>query len=107
MKIDEVAPVNSYLLALVGQSGQVIDQFEGNSFGHIVITQPPMKWETSYKDGKTIRQVPTIMAVESTGGVGLCEHIAVFERQGRDLHRPKRMSHPEQGPSRFRVYRVL
>ena len=107
-KMEDLVPVNSYILGLVGASGLVIDQYEGNSFGHIVITQPPMKWETPYWEGKKVRQVPTFMAVESTGGVGLCERGAQFLGvDDNGIFTVKRFSHRHDAPLRFRVYRVL
>jgi hypothetical protein len=105
--IDDLLPVNSYMLGLVGPSGNIIEQFEGNSVGHIVITQPPTKWETAYKEGKAVRQVLTMWAVESTGGVGLGEHGAQFVSAKDGIFTVKRFSHPNQGTSRFRVFRVL
>jgi hypothetical protein len=107
-KMEDLVPVNSYILGMVGQSGQVIDQYEGGSFGHIVITQPPMVWETTYREGTKARQVPTIMAVESTGGVGLCEHGAQFLGvDNTGVFTVRRFSHMHSPPLRFRVYRVL
>jgi hypothetical protein len=104
---DDLQPASTYLLGLVGPSGKIIEQIEGNSFGHIVITQPPMQWETSYKEGTKVRQVETMFAVESTGGVGLCEHGAQFVSVTKDgIFTVKRFSHPTAPPLRFRVYRV-
>ena len=105
--LDDLLPSSSYLLGLVGSSGNVIERFEGRSVGHVVITQPPTKWDSAYREGKTVRQVPTMWAVESTGGVGLGEHSAQFLSGKDGIFTVQRMSHPEQGPSRFRVYRVL
>lgn len=106
--LEDLQPASIYMLGLVGPSGRIIEQIEGNSFGHIVVTQPPMKWETSYKEGTTTRQVPTMMAVESTGGgVGLCERGAQFISVTADgIFTVKRFSHPNDPPARFRVYRV-
>jgi hypothetical protein len=105
---EELTPACTYILGLVGKSGKIIERYEGDSFAHIVITQPPMQWETSYTEGKTVRQVPTLMAVESTGGgVGLCERAALFLSVTKDgIFTVKRLSHPNAPPLRFRVYRV-
>jgi hypothetical protein len=105
--LDDLVPASSYMLGLVGRSGKIIEQFEGNSFGHIVITQPPLKFDTAYRDGKKVRQVPTMWAVESTGGAGLGEWCAQFVGAEDGIFTVRRMSHPNQPPSRFRVYRVL
>jgi hypothetical protein len=106
--LDDLLPVNSYMLGRVGPNGKIIEQFEGGSFGHIVITQPPMKSDMPYKDGTRVRQVPTMWAVESTGGKGLGEWCVQFLSATKDgVFRVKRFSHPYDEPLDFRVFRVL
>jgi hypothetical protein len=105
--LDDLAPSNSYLLGLVGRSGKIIEQYEGGSFGHIGVTWPGAKWESPYREGKTSRPVPTFWAVESTGGVGLGTHSAQFVFGKEGIFHVKRFSHPEEGTSRFQVFRIL
>jgi hypothetical protein len=106
--IDDLVPTNSYMLGRVGSSGNIIEQFEGGSFGHIVITQPPFMSKMPFKDGSAVRQVPTMWAVESTGGKGLGEWCVQFLNATKDgVFTVKRWSHRDEGPLKFRVYRVL
>jgi hypothetical protein len=86
----------------------VIERYEGNSVGHIVLTQPGYKAEMPYADGKTVKQVPTMFAVESTGGgVGLIDKWCHIVSAKDGIFTVKRTSHPTAPPLRFRVYRVL
>lgn len=106
--VDELVPVNSYVMGLVGPSGNVIEQIEGNSFGHIFVTQPNYKWESAYKEGKTERLVPTMFALESTGGgVGLINSAIQIVNVKQGIFTIKRFSHPMAPALRFRAYRVI
>src|SRR5262249_2128642 len=69
--LDELMRANAHMMGLVGSSGQVIERVEGNSFAHIFITKADIKWDSSYREGCKVRDVPTMLAIESTGGVGL------------------------------------
>lgn len=107
--INELVPTNSYLMALVDAKGIVIDQYSGGSFGHIMITQPGMAYDTVHinKD-KSIKMVPTLVTTESTGGVGLVSSACQFLDATKDgIFTVKRGSHPHMPPLRFRAFRVL
>jgi hypothetical protein len=105
--VEDLRPAGSYLLGLVGRSGRVIPQFEGSSFGHILITQPGLKWESVYLDDKKGNKVWTMFAVESTGGVGLVYAACQFVSVTADgIFTVKRLSHPHAAPLRFRAFRV-
>ena len=108
MDVDDLVPANTYLMGRVGASGRVIERVEGNAFAHIIITQPGIMSEWAYTDGDKVRQVPTMCAVESTGGAGLvakpCKIVSVTPD---GIFSIKRLSHPFDEPLGFRAYRVL
>jgi hypothetical protein len=107
-KIEDLKPTGSYLLGLVGPSGRVIPQTEGDMFGHIVVTQPGLGWKADYPDDKKVGKAWTLYGVESTGGgVGLISAKCQFVNVTPDgIFSVKRHSHPHAPPSRFRAFRL-
>lgn len=107
-KIEDLKSSSSYLLGLVGPSGRVIPQIEGNMFGHILVTHPGLGWHAAYPDDKKVGKAWTLYGVESTGGgVGLVSAKCQFVSVTPDgIFTVKRHSHPLAPPSRFRVFRL-
>jgi hypothetical protein len=103
-KLDDVDTLGTYLLGLVDRnSGQIIDRFGSVGVGHLLVTEPGTKTITMYEK----KPVPALLGVESTGGVGLIDRNCDLVSVTKDgVFTVKRWSHPEQGPSRFRMYRL-
>jgi hypothetical protein len=106
--LDALVPANSYIMGMTGASGRVIPQFEGSTVGHIFITNPLLKWESLYTGGnRPARTVPTMWAVESTGGIGLIIATCQFVDVSSDgIFTVKRNSHPNDPPLPFRAARA-
>jgi hypothetical protein len=106
--VDDLVPASSYVMGLVGPSGNVIPQYEGSAIGHVFITQPGLKWESVYTDAKgKDKKVWTMYAAESTGGVGLAFEKCQFVSVSKDgIFQVKRFSHPLDAPLPFRASRA-
>jgi hypothetical protein len=106
-RMEDLVPANTYLLGLAGSRGNIIEQFEGGSIAHIVVIQSGIQYMSAYPEGKTTRDVLTMLAVESTGHVGLTQARCQFVSVTPDgVFSVKRFSHPEEGAVQFRIYRI-
>jgi hypothetical protein len=103
--VDDLVPASSYVMGLVGSSGNVIGRVESGTIGHVFITNPLEKRETDYTDdNRKTRKVWTMNAVESTGGVGLVSAACQFVGVSKDgIFQVKRLSHPHDDPLPFRA----
>jgi hypothetical protein len=101
-----LTPGVAYVFAMVGAGGKVIPG-GGLPAGHIFITDPGLQWESDYVEaGKKAKKVLTMLATESTGGVGLIVAPCQFVDQSDGVFTVKRLSHPGMAPLKFRAYRV-
>lgn len=105
--IDQLVPTSSYIMAMVNGAGQIIKGGPGGGVGHIMITQPGVGFNAPYVNNGTLTSAWCMVAVESTGGVGLISKPCFIEKVDKSGNFTiKRMSHPLMDPLQFQAFRV-
>jgi hypothetical protein len=105
-KIDDLVAASMYMVALVDGNGNVVPG-GGSPAGHIFITNIGVGIDTEYIGRNNRATIAwSMLATESTGGVGLITSHCQFVSEDNGVFLVKRQSHPELPPYSFRAFRV-